>query len=125
MNGVSDIKDRSLDQWLVYIQDQHDKEIDMGLSRMNEMVERLDLNPVSPKVVIVAGTNGKGSTCVTIEQLLLSHGSKVGTTLSPHVFRFNERIRVRGSESSDQEICGYFETIERARDGLPLTYFEF
>ena len=125
MNGVSDIKNRSLDRWLEYIQDQHDKEIDMGLSRMFEMVDRLDLNPITPKVVTVAGTNGKGSTCVTIEQLLLSHGLKVGTTLSPHVFRFNERIRLQGSELSDQEICGHFETIERVRDGLPLTYFEF
>ena len=60
-----------------------------------------------------------------IEQLLLSHGLKVGTTLSPHVFRFNERIRLQGSELSDQEICGHFETIERVRNGLPLTYFEF
>ena len=125
MNGVSDIKNRSLDRWLEYIQDQHDKEIDMGLSRMFEMVDRLDLNPITPKVVTVAGTNGKGSTCVTIEQLLLSHGLKVGTTLSPHVFRFNERFRLQGSELSDQEICGHFETIERVRDGLPLTYFEF
>ena len=125
MNGVSDIKNRSLDRWLEYIQDQHDKEIDMGLSRMFEMVDRLDLNPITPKVVTVAGTNGKGSTCVTIEQLLLLHGLKVGTTLSPHVFRFNERIRLQGSELSDQEICGHFETIERVRDGLPLTYFEF
>ena len=97
----------------------------MGLSRMFEMVDRLDLNPITPKVVTVAGTNGKGSTCVTIEQLLLSHGLKVGTTLSPHVFRFNERIRLQGCELSDQEICGHFETIERVRDGLPLTYFEF
>ena len=97
MNGVSDIKNRSLDRWLEYIQDQHDKEIDMGLSRMFEMVDRLDLNPITPKGVTVAGTNGKGATCVTIEQLLLSHGLKVGTTLSPHVFRFNERIRLQGS----------------------------
>ena len=97
----------------------------MGLSRMFEMVDRLDLNPITPKVVTVAGTNGKGSTCVTIEQLLLSHGLKVGTTLSPHVFRFNERIRLQGCELSDQEICGHFETIERVRNGLPLTYFEF
>ena len=125
MNGVVDINSRSLDQWLEYIQEQHDKEIDMGLDRMFEMVERLDLNPITPKVVTVAGTNGKGSTCITIEQLLLSHGLKVGTTLSPHVFRFNERIRLQGGELSDQEICGHFETIELARDGLPLTYFEF
>ena len=125
MNGVVDINSRSLDQWLEYIQEQHDKEIDMGLDRMFEMVERLDLNPITPKVVTVAGTNGKGSTCITIEQLLLSHGLKVGTTLSPHVFRFNERIRLQGGELSDQEICGHFETIELAREGLPLTYFEF
>ena len=57
MNGVAGISNRSLDQWLEYIQEQHDKEIDMGLDRMFEMVERLDLNPITPKVVTVAGTN--------------------------------------------------------------------
>ena len=58
MNGVVDINSRSLDQWLEYIQEQHDKEIDMGLDRMFEMVERLDLNHINPNVVTVSGTNG-------------------------------------------------------------------
>ena len=56
MNVVADINSRSLDQWFEYIEEQHDKEIDMGLDRMFEMVERLDLNPITPKVVTVAGT---------------------------------------------------------------------
>jgi len=114
-----------LDHWLSFIQEQHVKDIDMGLDRMNLMIDRLELRGSSHKVITVAGTNGKGSTCVAIEQLLISHGLKVGTTLSPHVFRFNERIRVQGQELSDEDICGSFETIEEVRNGLPLTYFEF
>ena len=114
-----------LDRWLSYIEEQHVKDIDMGLDRMNLMIDRLGLGNPDHKVITVAGTNGKGSTCVATEQLLLSHGLRVGTTLSPHVFRFNERIRVQGIELSDQDICESFEIIESARDGLPLTYFEF
>ena len=114
-----------LDRWLSFIQEQHVKDIDMGLDRMNLMIARLALTSPHHKVITVAGTNGKGSTCVATEQLLLSHGLRVGTTLSPHVFRFNERIRIQGEELSDRDICDSFEIIEDARDGLPLTYFEF
>ena len=114
-----------LDRWLSFIQEQHVKDIDMGLDRMNLMIARLALTSPHYKVITVAGTNGKGSTCVATEQLLLSHGLRVGTTLSPHVFRFNERIRIQGEELSDRDICDSFKIIEDARDGLPLTYFEF
>ena len=125
MSEISYKDSVELDHWLSFIQEQHVKDIDMGLDRMNLMIDRLGLRGSSHKVVTVAGTNGKGSTCVAIEQLLVSHGYKVGTTLSPHVFRFNERIRVQGQELSDEAICDNFEIIEDVRDGLPLTYFEF
>ena len=71
----------------------------------------------------MAGTNGKVQRALRLSSCFV-YGLKVGTTLSP-VFRFNERIRLQGGELSDQEICGHFETIELARNGLPLTYFEF
>ena len=125
MSKISFQDGGELDRWLSYIEEQHVKDIDMGLDRMNLMIDRLGLGNPDHKVITVAGTNGKGSTCVATEQLLLSHGLRVGTTLSPHVFRFNERIRVQGIELSDQDICESFEIIESARDGLPLTYFEF
>ena len=114
-----------LEKWLAFIEQQHVKDIDMGLERMNLMIERLRLDFSDQKVITVAGTNGKGSTCVAIEQMLISHGFKVGATLSPHVIRFNERIRLQGEELSDRVICESFELIEKTRDEIPLTYFEF
>ena len=114
-----------LEKWLAFIEQQHVKDIDMGLERMNLMIERLKLDFSDQKVITVAGTNGKGSTCVAIEQMLISHGLKVGATLSPHVIRFNERIRLQGEELSDRVICESFELIEKTRDEIPLTYFEF
>ena len=65
------------------------------------------------------------STCVAAEALLLSAGKRVGTTLSPHVRRFNERIRIAGTEVEDDLICEAFAAIEAARGETPLTYFEF
>jgi dihydrofolate synthase/folylpolyglutamate synthase len=76
-------------------------------------------------VITIAGTNGKGSTARVTEALLLDAGYSVGTTLSPHVWRFNERIRIDGVEASDATICNAFAAIDEARDDLPLTYFEF
>lgn len=97
----------------------------MGLERMEEMVARLDLRRPARHVITVAGTNGKGSTCHAVEQLLLGSGHTVGTTLSPHIERFNERIRLHGQELSDQEICRAFAAVEAARGDLTLTYFEY
>ena len=100
----------------------------MGLGRTEQMVQRLGLTQPAPRVVTVAGTNGKGSTVVAIETLLLGAGLRVASTLSPHIHRFNERLRVDGIELTDAAICAAFEVIETARikaPVLPLTYFEF
>ena len=97
----------------------------MGLERMQSMVRSLGLSRPAGTVITVAGTNGKGSTCVAAEALLLSAGKRVGTTLSPHVRRFNERIRIAGTEVEDDLICEAFAAIEAARGETPLTYFEF
>jgi dihydrofolate synthase/folylpolyglutamate synthase len=75
--------------------------------------------------VIIAGTNGKGSTSVALERLLLDCGHSVGTTLSPHVERFNERVRIGGQEVEDAALCAAFEAVDDARGDVPLTYFEF
>ena len=117
-----------LDAWLEYIAQQHQQTIDMGLSRTEQMVQRLGLTQPAPKVITVAGTNGKGSTVIGIESLLLGAGIRVASTLSPHIQRFNERLRVDGVELEDDVICAAFAEIEAARciePVLPLTYFEF
>ncbi len=114
-----------LNNWLAHISSQHDQVIDMGLSRMQDMLQRLDLGQPAQSIITIAGTNGKGTTATAIEALLLTHEKSVGTTLSPHITRFNERIRIDGAEASDGKICAAFAAIEAARKDLPLTYFEF
>mgnify|MGYP001157518874 FL=1 len=118
----------NLDAWLDYIANQHQQTIDMGLSRTEEMVRRMELRQPARRVVTVAGTNGKGSTITALESLLVKAGLRVLSTLSPHVVRFNERLRLNGMELSDDAICAAFAEIEQARQLNPvvaLTYFEF
>jgi dihydrofolate synthase/folylpolyglutamate synthase len=116
---------QDLDSWLEHIAAAHTQTIDMGLQRMQDMVGRLELHKPAPTIITVAGTNGKGSTCYATEAFLLAAGLTVGATLSPHVSRFNERVRINGQEADDDLLCQAFAAIEDARDGLPLTYFEF
>lgn len=99
--------------------------MDLGLDRVREVAQRLDLLPVGVPVITIAGTNGKGTTAAVIEALLVESGRVVGVCSSPHFLRFNERIRVAGVEVDDSVIIASFEQIDRARDELSLTYFEF
>ena len=114
-----------LPRWLEYIARQSWLDIDMGLDRMAIMVERMGLAQPARKVLTVAGTNGKGSTCMAAEALALASGLRVGATLSPHVVRINERVRLNGAEVGDTELCAAFAAVEAQRDDLPLTYFEY
>lgn len=127
--GATMNQPRSLGEWLVHAESVHEVGIDMGLGRVGQVAERLGFTPPShrpaPKSIIVAGTNGKGSTCIAIEALLHSAGLRVGTTLSPHVHRFNERVRIGGRELDDDSLCRAFEAVESARGDVGLTYFEF
>lgn len=117
---------RELDGWLDYIDRTHPAAMELTLDRVRSVAERLGLTQPLARSVLVAGTNGKGSTAVALETLLLGvPGLRVGTTLSPHVHRFNERIRVQGEALADAPICSAFERIEAARGTVPLTYFEF
>ena len=116
---------RNLDQWLEYITATHPSEIEMGLGRVRSVAVRMQLLKPAPRSVIVAGTNGKGTTCVCLEQILLATGLRVGCTLSPHVHAFNERVRINGRDLDDSPLCAAFEAVEFAREDTPLTYFEF
>ena len=111
--------------WLDRIGVEHPKTVVRGIGHVKQVAARANLNPPAPVNFVVAGTNGKGSTAVFLEQLLRAAGRRVGTTLSPHLTRFNERIRVDGEEIEDHEIVAAFEVVERARRGVALTYFEF
>jgi dihydrofolate synthase/folylpolyglutamate synthase len=81
--------------------------------------------PKLPVVITVGGTNGKGSTCAMLERILIESGYRVGVYSSPHLERYNERVRVQGEDASDEVLVRSFEQVEAARDGTQLTYFEF
>ena len=115
----------SLAAWLERIGAEHPKTVARGLGPVAEVASRADVNPPAAVNFVVAGTNGKGSASVFLEQLLLASGRSVGTTLSPHLARFNERIRVDGEEIEDDEIADAFERVEKARRDVALTYFEY
>lgn len=98
----------------------------MGLERVNRVRIALNLTPSFP-IITVAGTNGKGSTCAMLEAILSRAGYRVGCYTSPHLLRYNERVRIAQKEASDEELCGAFTTVESARvsSDTSLTYFEF
>jgi dihydrofolate synthase/folylpolyglutamate synthase len=115
---------QSLPDWLAWLETLSPREIDLGLERVLEVLGRLELERPA-RVFHVAGTNGKGSCAAMLEALLLNGGRRVGCYTSPHLLRYNERIRVHGVPASDDEIIAALEAVESVRDGLPLTYFEF
>ena len=94
--------ERSLADWLRYVESLHHKPIDMGLERVRQVAGHMGISRVAGRRnIIIAGTNGKGSTAVAAEALLLEQGASVGTTVSPHVHVFNERVRIGGVELDD------------------------
>src|SRR5690606_37423259 len=114
----------SLNQWLDRLEKNHPVEIDLGLDRIAEVARRLNLPRPARRVVTVAGTNGKGSCVRTLEHILLASGLSAGTYTSPHLLRYNERIRIGGEEAADSDICRAFAAIDSARGEVSLTYFE-
>jgi dihydrofolate synthase/folylpolyglutamate synthase len=114
----------TLPDWLSLLESRHFKVIDMGLDRVAEVKERLNIEFKCP-VIIVAGTNGKGSTCAMMESILLRAGYKVGLYIKPHFLDFNERARVNGESASDADLIASFEAVEAKRGDVSLTYFEF
>ena len=115
----------SLNEWLAWQESLHSKEIDLGLERVAKVAR--DLFPLTdmPAVVTVAGTNGKGSVSNIISSIYHQAGYKVGLFTSPHLIHYNERIRINGFPVSDEEICASFDRIDKARNDISLTYFEF
>jgi len=114
----------TLAEWLTYLESLHPKTIALGLERVAQVKQRLNLQPDFP-IIVVGGTNGKGSVCAMLESILHAAGYRVGCYTSPHLLHYNERVRIAKQQASDAELCASFEQIEHARGDIPLTYFEF
>ncbi|MEQ1594048.1 MAG: bifunctional tetrahydrofolate synthase/dihydrofolate synthase [Casimicrobium sp.] len=99
-------------------------EIEMGLERIRPIYERMNVAPTCP-VILVAGTNGKGSVCAYIDAILRAAGFRVGRYTSPHIHRFNERVAINGIDATDDALVAAFDAVESARGDLPLTFFEY
>ncbi len=117
---------KTLHDWLCYIEQSHPIEkIELGLGRVQQVAEVADLHNLPGKKILIAGTNGKGTTARTLEQLLLVQGYSVAVYTSPHLLRFNERLRLNGQDASDEQWVEGLAQVEAARGNIPLTYFEF
>ncbi|UXI66958.1 bifunctional tetrahydrofolate synthase/dihydrofolate synthase [Tahibacter amnicola] len=115
----------SLQEWLDYQQKVHALGVDLGLARASEVWRRMGAPRPAATVVTVAGTNGKGSTVALLEAIWTAAGYRVGAYTSPHLLRYNERVRVDGADAADASLIAAFDQIEQARETIPLTYFEF
>lgn len=115
----------SLEKWLSWQEGMHPSAIELGLERIRAVLGRLALKPYRCPLITVAGTNGKGSSVALLESILSAAGYRVGVYTSPHLFRYNERVRIAGEAVPDQALCSAFERVDRARSGISLTYFEF
>lgn len=114
-----------LDEWLRWQESLHPVGIDLGLERPGKVLRGMGLEHPNHLVITVAGTNGKGSSVALLESILIAAGYRVGCYTSPHLLRYNERIRLNGEEVGDEAICESFERIDQAREDISLTYFEF
>ena len=111
---------RTLGEWLAYLEQLHPSAIDMGLERSQQVAARLGLGRPAPRVITVTGTNGKGSTCAFVAALLQAQGLKVGVYSSPHLLRYNERVQLNGVEATDEQLCAEPEVLKKLlEDRLP------
>jgi len=115
----------TLQGWLSWQENLHPVTIDLGLERAAEVFYALNPQRVKPPTITVAGTNGKGSSVAYLEAIYKAQGYRVGAYTSPHILKYNERIKIDGQPVSDQMICEAFERIEAVRGDISLSYFEF
>ncbi|MDP2226659.1 MAG: bifunctional tetrahydrofolate synthase/dihydrofolate synthase [Moraxellaceae bacterium] len=115
----------TLEQWLIWLEQQHPSAIDLGLERIGQVADRLGLRTATCPVITVGGTNGKGSTVATLVSIYRAAGLRVGSYTSPHLLRFNERICIDGEPVDDATLLQAFAAVQAAQGDVSLTYFEF
>ena len=115
----------TVNEWLEWQQTVHPLNIDFKLERILSVYEKLDVAKIAKKIITVAGTNGKGSTVSFLESILCKNNINVGTFTSPHILKYNERIKINGKEIDDESLLNVFELIDQKRGNTTLTYFEF
>lgn len=111
--------------WLARIEACHPAEIELGLERLQQVARRLPINLDQSCKIVIAGTNGKGSTLTMLDSILRQAGFSTGSYTSPHFMHYNERICLSGQPVDDATLCDAFGQIEQARGDIPLTYFEY
>jgi dihydrofolate synthase/folylpolyglutamate synthase len=119
------MSERSLSEWVDYIQTLHYREIELSLERVREVYLRLYPESISYPVITIAGTNGKGSTAEMLASVLRSANYRVGKFTSPHLVDFKERYNIDGKDVDDNALLASFKKIEAARASIPITFFEF
>jgi len=122
---MSNMNKNNLNEWLSYLEQLHPTEIELGLTRIGKVATDLNVINFDAKVITVAGTNGKGTTCAFLEEILLQAGYKVGVYSSPHIQRYTERLRINKQEMAEQLHCDAFQEIEAIRGETSLSYFEY
>lgn len=123
--AVANGRPRRLRDWLRWQQGLNPQSIDLGLERTAAVVERLGGARLPMPLIVVAGTNGKGSTAVMLEQIYRAAGYSTGAFLSPPLLKFAETVRVDGRAASEAALIDAFERVDAVRGDLPLTAFEF
>ncbi|MFQ3175742.1 MAG: dihydrofolate synthase/folylpolyglutamate synthase [Psychromonas sp.] len=124
-NFIPQNRPQTLPQWLAYVEKLHPSAIDLGLSRIAKVAKDLQVINFDAQVITVAGTNGKGTTCAFLEEILLQAGFKVGVYSSPHIQRYTERLRINKQELPEQAHCDAFLAVETTREETSLSYFEY
>ncbi|MBQ4814393.1 bifunctional tetrahydrofolate synthase/dihydrofolate synthase [Pseudoalteromonas luteoviolacea] len=125
MSHIKPSQSSSLDDWLCYLEQLHPANIEMGLERVAQVANNIQLLNTPSKIILIGGTNGKGTTARCMEAMLLAQGHTVGTYASPHLIRYNERVRINGQELPDQDHVDAFYELEQGRGDTQLTYFEY
>lgn len=125
IESIGKFMKNNLNEWLSYLEQLHPSEIELGLTRITKVGKRLNVINFDATVITVAGTNGKGTSCAFLEEILIQAGYKVGVYSSPHIQRYTERLRINQSELPESEHCQAFSLVEAARKEISLSYFEY
>lgn len=125
LTSESSVTLETLEEWLNYLEQCHPSNIELGLDRVGEVAGKLAIDFPGTRIISVGGTNGKGSTVAMLCAVLEAAGFTTASYTSPHLLHYNERVRLGDRLATDEELCASFAAVEKAREDIQLTYFEF